>query len=159
MIRNSYVAAHTCTSVSLLRPFPTTMWSRIERSLFCIYCLHSPFWRRLFTLSLNVFISLFLRNSKISAPFLFCVDSPYCSMFSLGLLAFPILKAKSPTNITSTCPLYFCASTATASAFLRICRLLYSSTLEACMCLLRKGISMPAPLVPLRICFHRILCR
>ena len=73
-------------------------------------------------------------------------------MLSFGLLALPFLELKSPTKTTSPCLLYFSTSTATSPNFLRICftvlfdsgnrtssvcLLPYSSTLEACRCLLR----------------------
>ena len=90
------------------------MKSRTDLSSFCMHCLvHSG--PAFFTLSFNVYISLLsllLRNSNISAPFLLFVTFPYCPMFSFGLLAFPIPEFKSSTMTTSPCLLLFCRSTA-----------------------------------------------
>ena len=103
-------AAQTCTSVSLLLLFSSTVKSRMELSPFCMHCLVHSGPDCFFIISFNAFISLFLlvRNISISAPFLSFVTSPYCPFFSFGLLAFPILELKSPTNTTPPCPLYLC---------------------------------------------------
>ena len=121
------------------------------------YARSSPFWPCFFTLSFNAFISLLVRNSNISAPFLLFVTSPYCPMFSFGLLAFPIFQLKSPTKTSSPCLIHFIhllLSLRTSSVYL----LPYSSTLGACRCFLRKDFSPPSPLVPLSICFRNFLC-
>ena len=129
-------AARTCVFVSLQFPFSITMKSRTDLSPFCMhYLVHSgpAFFS---TLWFKVFIScqLLLRDSNISAPFLFFVTSPCCPMFSFGLLAFSILELKSPTNTTSPCLLYFCRDLLLSFRTSSVS----PSTLGACRCFLRK---------------------
>ena len=92
----------------------------------------------------------------ISAPFVFSVTSPCCPVFSFGLLAFPIFELKSPTNSTSRCLLHLSRSTATFPKFrcIPFTALFYSGGI--CM-FPNKNISLPAPPVPLSICFRRML--
>lgn len=66
-----------------------------ELSPLCMHCLllikvHSgPF---LYSLSFNVFLSIFFRSFSISHPFLLFVASPSWPIFSCGLLASPTLE-------------------------------------------------------------------
>ena len=67
----------------------------------------SPFWPCfLHSIVQRLFMSLLLRDSNISAPFLLFITSLYYPMFSSGLLAIPILELKSPTKTTFPCLLH-----------------------------------------------------
>ena len=84
-----------------------------------LYALSSPSWPWLFYSTAERLHLVALKKLRHLCP-IFFATIPYRSMFSFGLLAFPILELKSPTTSNTTSPylLHFCTSIALSPNFL-----------------------------------------
>ena len=120
----------------------------MELSPFCIHYVVQA-GPGFFTLSFDVFIP-FLRNISISSPLKFLV--------LIRVACFPDSLDQNLPLVLLFLALYTFArvrlSLRTSSVYI----LHYASTREAYKWFLRIHISLPAPLVPISICFRRILC-
>ena len=109
-------AAYKGTVVSLLLPFSTIIKSRRELSPSCMHCLAHCGPTVYIYILFSVLISLRLKNSNISTPFLLFISSPCCPM----LIIWAARLLNSWIETAYSCLSYVWTSTASSPNFFGI---------------------------------------